>query len=126
MKLKYDKLLLNSAFSVNLRPSNKEAASFRAFKAGRCRLTPGGPQAERAWFQRLKLKYDEALSKIAFNLNLRRYLKGHLQADHPEATAMLSARPPHDGETLRVRWPPGDPVKRPVHLTLHQRQVGGG
>ena len=28
---------------------------------------------ERAWFQRLKVKYDEALSNSAFNFNLRRY-----------------------------------------------------
>ena len=28
---------------------------------------------ESAWFQRLKLKCDEVLSRFAFNLNLRRY-----------------------------------------------------
>jgi len=28
---------------------------------------------ERAWFQRLKLEYDEALSNFVFKFNLRRY-----------------------------------------------------
>jgi hypothetical protein len=36
-------------------------------------LTPAGAQLDRAWFQRLKLIYDKALSNIAFNFHLRRY-----------------------------------------------------
>jgi hypothetical protein len=28
---------------------------------------------DRAWFQRLKLEYDQLLSNFAFNVNLRRY-----------------------------------------------------
>jgi len=44
------------------------------------------------WFQRLKLKYDEALSNFAFKLNLRRYMKaadiGHLI----------------EGREVHVRW----------------------
>ena len=33
------------------------------------RLTP----SDCSWFQRLKLKYDEALSRFAFDFNSRRY-----------------------------------------------------
>jgi len=36
-------------------------------------LTPCWPRVDRAWFQRLKLNYDEPLSNCAFNSNLRRY-----------------------------------------------------
>ena len=39
------------------------------------RLTPGWAQVDHARFQRLKLKYDELLSKFAFNFSLRRYSK---------------------------------------------------
>ena len=46
---------------------------------GRCRLNPGRPRFDRAWFQRLKLTYDEALSNFAFNFNLRRYIAVLLQ-----------------------------------------------
>jgi hypothetical protein len=41
---------------------------------GRCRLTSGCPRVDRAWFQRLKLKRDEALSLLSFNFNLRSYM----------------------------------------------------
>ena len=34
------------------------------------RFTAGSPQVHRAWFQRLKLKHDEPLSKFAFNLSI--------------------------------------------------------
>jgi len=37
------------------------------------KLTPDCSQVDPAWFQSLKLKYGEALSKFAFNFNLRRY-----------------------------------------------------
>jgi hypothetical protein len=38
------------------------------------RVAPGGSQVDRARVQRLKLKnYDEPLSNVAFNFNLRRY-----------------------------------------------------
>ena len=52
-------------------------------KAGRfSKLTVSNkPELKRAWFQStrpLKLKYDEPLSKFAFNFNLRRYIKDHL------------------------------------------------
>jgi len=30
---------------------------------------------DRAWYRRLKLKYDEPLSNFAFNFNLRHYIK---------------------------------------------------
>ena len=33
----------------------------------------GRPRVDRAWFQCLKLQYDESLSSFAFNSNLRRY-----------------------------------------------------
>jgi hypothetical protein len=36
-------------------------------------FTLGGPQVERAWFQRLTLRYDGLLSNFAFNFNLRLY-----------------------------------------------------
>ena len=35
--------------------------------------------------------------------------KGHLQLDAPEAHDLMANRPVHDGDTLRVRWPPDDP-----------------
>jgi hypothetical protein len=34
----------------------------------RCRFTPGSPQVHRAWFQRLKLKYDEPPSTSTFTV----------------------------------------------------------
>jgi len=44
---------------------------------GRCRLTPGCPRVDRIWYQRMmKLTYDEALSNVAFNFHLRRYIGG--------------------------------------------------
>jgi len=41
--------------------------------AGRCRLTPGCLRVDSAWFQHLKLKYDERLSNFAFKFNLNHY-----------------------------------------------------
>ena len=38
-------------------------------------LFPGGPRLDCASFQRLNLTYDEALSNVALNFNLRRYTK---------------------------------------------------
>jgi len=91
LKLQYDELLSNFAFNFNLRRYIKAASSLvkvvmrrRTFfsstwllsrKAGRCRLTVSKPElkAQRLWFQRLKLQYDEPLSNFAFNFNLRRY-----------------------------------------------------
>jgi len=35
-------------------------------------LTPSRPRVDRVWFHRLKLKYDELLSSVAFNFNFRR------------------------------------------------------
>jgi len=46
-----------------------------AIKAGWSSLTPGGPRFDRAWSQRLKLKYVVLVSTLAFNFNLRRYAK---------------------------------------------------
>jgi hypothetical protein len=49
---------------------------------GRCRLTASNPVLElesayvSARFLRLKLQYDETLSNVAFNFNLRRYTLG--------------------------------------------------
>jgi len=39
-------------------------------------LSLGCPRVDRAWFQRLNLTYDEALSDFAFDVNLWRYNKG--------------------------------------------------
>jgi len=36
---------------------------------GRCRFTPASPLLDRAWFQRLKVQYDEPLQNSAFNSN---------------------------------------------------------
>ena len=57
---------------------------------------PGGralqldPQVGRAWFQRLKLKYDGPVSNCAFNVKLRRYM---------EASAMFATL--EDGVTFK-------------------------
>ena len=40
---------------------------------GRCKLIPGRTRVAHAWFQRLKLTYDEPRSKFAFNFNVRPY-----------------------------------------------------
>ena len=47
---------------------------------GRCRLAVSNPSRKRAWFQRLKLNCDEALSNFAFNFNLRRYNLVHTES----------------------------------------------
>ena len=52
-------------------------------KVGRCRLTVSkvqNPSEKCAWFQRLKLNCDEPLSRIAFNVNVRRYIKAAMDA----------------------------------------------
>jgi hypothetical protein len=42
---------------------------------------------------------------------IRRYgtFKSHLQLDTPQAVDLMTIRPKHDGDTLRVRWPPDSP-----------------
>jgi len=50
-------------------------------KAGRCSLTPSWPRLDCAWFQRLKLRYDVALSNFAFDFDLRRFDKAGRCAD---------------------------------------------
>jgi len=45
-------------------------------EAGRCRLRVFETCVESAWFQRLKLKYGQTLSKLAFNFKLRRCTEG--------------------------------------------------
>ena len=42
-------------------------------EVGRCRLNRVETCVESAWFQRLKLNYDEPLSSFAFNFNSRHY-----------------------------------------------------
>ena len=42
-------------------------------KVGRCRFTPGRPQADPACFHRLKLTYDKLLSNVGFNCNVHHY-----------------------------------------------------
>jgi len=53
-------------------------------------------QVDRAWFQRLKPKYDEQLSTLAFNFNLRRYTSELRDAlgvpAEQHAAALLAAR----------------------------------
>ena len=62
-------LLSNSTCAVTARGAR------RADEVGRCRVTPvfGRGLTALGWFQRLKLKYDETISKFAFNFNLRHY-----------------------------------------------------
>ena len=56
-------------------------------KAGRCNLKPVEARVESAWFQLLKLKYDELLSNSAFEFNSRRYMA----VPHSDAFGMLPA-----------------------------------
>ena len=44
-------------------------------KVGQCRLNPAEARVERDWFQLLRLKCDESLSRFGYNFNLRRYNK---------------------------------------------------
>jgi len=46
-------------------------ASQAARLGGAVQVTPGRPQVDPAWFQRLNLPYDKLLSNVAFNCNLR-------------------------------------------------------
>mmetsp|Transcript_18669 Transcript_18669/g.29885 ORF Transcript_18669/g.29885 Transcript_18669/m.29885 type:complete len:665 (+) Transcript_18669:90-2084(+) len=70
--------------------------------------------------------YEHLQSKVLTRTEIRRYgtFKSHLQLDTPQAVDLMTIRPKHDGDTLRVRWPPDSPdaPTRPVHLTLHKRQ----
>jgi hypothetical protein len=59
-------------------------------KVRRCRLTPDWPKLDRAWIQRVKLKYDESLSSFAYNFNMRRYTKA--AADAAAAAAADAAQ----------------------------------
>ena len=52
-------------------PAEKSATARNVLEVWRRRLTPGCPQVDFACFQRLKLKYDELLSNLAFILKLR-------------------------------------------------------
>jgi len=45
-----------------------------ALVVGRCRLTPGFHSRPSDCFQRLKPNYDNPVSNLAFNCNLRRYI----------------------------------------------------
>jgi len=47
------------------------AAAAAAPTAGWCKLKLVVTRVESAWLQRLKLQYDEPLSKFAFDFNLR-------------------------------------------------------
>lgn len=51
-----------------------DSAAAATIKAERCRLTTGCPRVIFACFQRLKQKYDEALSNSVFSCSLRRYV----------------------------------------------------
>ena len=85
MKLKHDKLLSNFAFNCNLRPyilapTLPTRSALNAHKRlkqinGASQITLGGAvqvdQVDPAWFQRLKVKYNQLLSNFAFNFHLR-------------------------------------------------------
>jgi len=61
-------------------------------KVGWCRLNPVESRVESAWFQRLKLRYDESPSNFAFNLNLRRYNEGERTKEVDECTRILDEK----------------------------------
>ena len=79
----------------------------------------GTRQEEISWREILRL---QAKPLTREETNRFKNFKGHLQLDAPEAQELMKKRPKHDGDYLRVRWPPDDPHGRPIHLTLHQRQ----
>ena len=60
---------------------------------GAVQVNPGFSQLTRAWFQALNPKCEESLSNVAFNCNLRHYIKGHMLAgDVDAAEAILVGR----------------------------------
>ena len=69
--------------------------SLRRAKVGRRRFTPLESRVDGAWFQLLKLSYDEPPSTFAFNVNLRCYT----QAPPQRATTLLPGKPGTAGET---------------------------
>jgi hypothetical protein len=74
LKLKCVEPLSNVAFNFNVRRYmtvfNELLSLGRAVLS---RLNPVDARVESAWFQRLKPRYDESLSKFAFNFKLRPY-----------------------------------------------------
>ena len=76
LKLKHDVPPLNFAFNLKLRRYTVASEAEEDNEVGRCRLKRVETRVESAWFQRLKLGYDEPLSNFAFILNLRRYTAG--------------------------------------------------
>jgi hypothetical protein len=56
------------------------------------KLKPVEARVESAWFQRLKLRYDDSLSNVAFNVDVRRCIAGRAAAVRSVAApaAMLS------------------------------------
>ena len=61
LTLTCNKLLSSFAFKSNLRHYNTATPDMPRDEVRRRRLTLGRPRVDRAWFQRLKLKYDELL-----------------------------------------------------------------
>jgi len=73
LKLKYDKLLSNFGFNLNLRHYNKDAGgNWRSAAVGAVQVHPGleavDPTLAFRDFQRLKLQRDEPLSIVAFKM----------------------------------------------------------
>ena len=121
MKLKCDEPLSNAAFDFNLRRFTKEyqiklVRPYRPPPSPPPPLKPSPPPGwggagwlykntswKRAWFQRLKLKCDEALSNVAFNFNVRRYTREDAQPAVPgPALAEPSAAPCPRGAAVQV------------------------
>ena len=82
MKVKYDEPLSNAAFNFNVRRYTAGDVGYFLLHdlVGRCRLTrltASKPELKArlvsAINQRLKLKCDEPLSNVAFNVNVRHY-----------------------------------------------------
>ena len=63
----------------------------KSFLVGRCRLSPVEARVEWGWFQCVKPKYDDPLSKFAFSFNVRRYIMVVLQTEHPGRAAQADS-----------------------------------
>jgi len=90
------------------------------------RLTPGCLWVDRARFQRLKLKYDEALSNFAFKINLRRYTEAE---EREKVLANLlkeeaAARSELEGQLRDVQATVGGSMFLAKHTTKRKCRVG--
>jgi len=105
---------------VRPRLSAARDADYGLPSVGRCRFKRVETSVESAWFQRLKLEYDELLSNLAFNLNLRRYTSGWQDVSQADLLALIApyyARPDLTRDHKRKQLLVGRcslPVSKPV------------